>query len=80
MCAAEGTIYPILNRLKVGKMVIAHWAESESGPPRRYYKLTKAGRGRAKAIALIWREFSANMGKFIAPIADEGELDEARRG
>lgn len=40
---AEGTIYPLLNRLKKEGLVISEWAEQETGIPRKYYKLTEQG-------------------------------------
>lgn len=40
---AEGTIYPLLNRLKKEGLVTSEWAEQESGIPRKYYKLTPEG-------------------------------------
>ncbi|MFA8436435.1 MAG: PadR family transcriptional regulator [Marinifilaceae bacterium] len=40
---AEGTIYPLLNRLKKEKLVTSEWAEMETGIPRKYYKLTEEG-------------------------------------
>ena len=40
---AEGTIYPLLNRLKMEGLVTSEWIEQESGIPRKYYKLTDDG-------------------------------------
>src|SRR4051812_21177349 len=40
----EGTVYPLLSRLRREGMVATTWQESPSGPPRRYYRLTPAGR------------------------------------
>jgi len=40
---AEGTIYPLLNRLKKENLVSSEWAEMDTGIPRKYYKLTEAG-------------------------------------
>jgi PadR family transcriptional regulator PadR len=44
----EGTLYPLLSRLKREGLLEYSWAESPSGPPRKYYKLTHAGEGRLK--------------------------------
>ncbi|WP_372752263.1 PadR family transcriptional regulator [Labilibaculum sp.] len=41
---AEGTIYPLLNRLKKEKLVTSEWAEMDTGIPRKYYKLTEEGK------------------------------------
>ena len=45
MVTSEGTIYPLLSRLRRDGLVESTWQESPSGPPRRYYRLTAAGRG-----------------------------------
>jgi PadR family transcriptional regulator PadR len=39
----EGTIYPLLTRLKNAEVLTYRWEESPSGPPRKYYSLTKSG-------------------------------------
>ena len=41
---SEGTIYPLLSRLRRDHLVSTSWQESEAGPPRRYYRITKFGR------------------------------------
>src|SRR5882724_11282124 len=49
MVTSEGTIYPLLSRLRREGWVSTTWAESEAGPPRRYYALTPAGRRALRA-------------------------------
>jgi PadR family transcriptional regulator len=44
MVTSEGTIYPLLGRLRRDGLVESTWRESPSGPPRRYYQLTESGR------------------------------------
>src|SRR3954467_10218183 len=44
MVTSEGTLYPLLSRLRRDGLVETTWRESTSGPPRRYYRLTEAGR------------------------------------
>ena len=43
MIVVEGTLYPILTRLKNAGLLTYHWEESPQGPPRKYYKLTAKG-------------------------------------
>ncbi|MBU0981524.1 PadR family transcriptional regulator [Patescibacteria group bacterium] len=43
LIVVEGTLYPLLSRLKRNELVEYVWKESKSGPPRKYYKLTKKG-------------------------------------
>lgn len=47
---AEGTIYPLLNRLKKEKLVTSEWAEMDTGIPRKYYKLTSEGEVHLKVM------------------------------
>jgi len=44
MLVVEGTIYPLLTRLKNAELLSYRWEESTSGPPRKYYKLTEKGK------------------------------------
>ncbi|HLJ65891.1 MAG TPA: PadR family transcriptional regulator [Chloroflexota bacterium] len=55
MLTSEGTIYPLLGRLRRDGLVETEWRESESGPPRRYYRLTRHG---LDALAAFKREWS----------------------
>lgn len=54
---SEGTIYPLLSRLRREGWVCTTWAESIEGPPRRYYSLTPTGDGALVAFAAEWRRF-----------------------
>lgn len=65
---AEGTIYPILSRLKRDGLVDSNWVESQSGHPRKYYWLTAAGRRRAVAMARYASEFLSRIDPLIAPM------------
>ena len=51
----EGTLYPILSRLRREGTVEYQWVESESGPPRKYYKLTAAGQKQLKELISYWK-------------------------
>ena len=52
----EGTVYPLLNRLKREEILTYKWKESKSGPPRKYYKLTKKGFAILKILQKTWNE------------------------
>ena len=65
---AEGTIYPILNRLKADGLLSSEWVEAEAGHPRKYYALTASGRHRLQQMAGAWVEFSRGLGRLIAPV------------
>ena len=66
---SEGTIYPLLSRLKSLGLVRSEWVASDAGHPRKYYALTAAGRQRTQAMAQSWARFSASMTKLLAPLA-----------
>jgi PadR family transcriptional regulator PadR len=51
----EGTIYPLLARLRRQGLVETSWRESESGPPRRYYRLSSAGKDALDEFCKSWR-------------------------
>jgi PadR family transcriptional regulator PadR len=65
MVTSEGTIYPLLSRLRRDGLVESTWQESPSGPPRRYYKLTSAGRSALDAFRVEWRRFRDAVDHFV---------------
>ena len=74
LIVAEGTVYPLLNRLKAVGLVASEWVESDSGHPRKYYRLTPPGRRRALEMARIWTRLSASLGDLLAPLnKDKGK-------
>ena len=56
MIVVEGTLYPLLTRLKNAGLVEYKWVESKSGPPRKYYTLTDAGSSFLKGLTETWEE------------------------
>ncbi len=54
----EGTLYPLLTRLKNADMLTYRWEESTSGPPRKYYALTPTGQQFYEKLKLSWDELS----------------------
>ena len=65
---AEGTLYPILARLKADGLLQSEWVEAEAGHPRKYYRLLAAGRRRTRDMAEQWREFSNHLSAVLAPV------------
>ena len=57
LVTTEGTVYPLLGRLRKEGVVETTWRESSSGPPRRYYRLTPAGRSLLSAFTAEWARF-----------------------
>lgn len=56
MLVVEGTIYPLLTRLKNAGLLSYRWEESSSGPPRKYYGLTETGKVFLKELDATWDE------------------------
>jgi PadR family transcriptional regulator PadR len=52
----EGTLYPLLTRLKNAGLLSYRWEESQQGPPRKYYELTEAGRTYLADLDKSWQE------------------------
>jgi PadR family transcriptional regulator, regulatory protein PadR len=67
----EGTVYPLLSRLRAERLLDAEWVEAELGHPRKYYRLTPTGRRRSSAMAQIWSRFSAKLDGLIKPLLKE---------
>jgi PadR family transcriptional regulator PadR len=65
MVTTEGTIYPLLSRLRRDGAVQTRWRESASGPPRRYYRLTPAGRKALATFRAEWARFSAAVDQLL---------------
>jgi PadR family transcriptional regulator PadR len=54
----EGTLYPLLSRLRREGLVDYEWQESEAGPPRKYYRLTPAGRAQLDELDQYWAQIN----------------------
>jgi len=65
---AEGTVYPILARLKEEALLQSEWVEADAGHPRKYYWLTAAGRQRAVSMGHAWNSFAANLNSLLKPV------------
>ena len=57
LMASEGTLYPLLARLRKAGLVDTTWQESAEGPPRRYYNLTGSGRDALASFTATWPTF-----------------------
>ena len=63
--AAEGTIYPLLNRLKKKGYINHNWRESRLGPPRKYYSISYEGALQLKNLEISWKEINSSVNKLI---------------
>lgn len=58
LLVVEGTVYPLLTRLKNDGLLTYRWEESTSGPPRKYYGLTEEGHEFLKELDVTWNELA----------------------
>lgn len=76
MVTTEGTIYPLLSRLRRDGLVSTSWQESQSGPPRRYYAISVEGRRALSIFISEWRRFRDSVDALLLGEADEhGQAD-----
>ena len=59
----EGTLYPLLSKLRREGLVDYEWQESEVGPPRKYYQLTTRGRSELAALNEYWKTINTTVGQ-----------------
>ena len=62
----EGTLYPLLSKLRREELVDYEWQESDAGPPRKYYKLTPKGRTQLSTLNDYWK----NLNKTLADLGN----------
>lgn len=65
LIVVEGTLYPLLSRLKDGGLLEYKWVESKAGPPRKYYKLTDNGRKTLEQLKDGWKSLSDSIKALI---------------
>jgi PadR family transcriptional regulator len=71
MVTGEGTLYPLLARLRRQGLVETSWQESATGPPRRYYRLAPAGREALADFAGSWRRLRDSVDELLASFPDD---------
>lgn len=65
LLTSDGTLYPLLGRLRRSDLVSTVWQESPSGPPRRYYRITDKGRVALTEFRSLWPKFSDAVDEMI---------------
>jgi len=58
LIVVEGTLYPLLTRLKKGELLDYRWEESTQGPPRKYYEMTQQGEAFLAELENVWLEIN----------------------
>lgn len=66
----EGTLYPLLDRLKRDELVSANWVQEGENRPRKYYQLTAKGEQKLVALAQVWQQSVTDINALLAAAAD----------
>jgi PadR family transcriptional regulator PadR len=64
----EGTLYPLLSKMRRENLVDYEWKESEAGPPRKYYQLTVKGKAQLADLNDYWKQINATVIQLGKPI------------
>ncbi|MEU9088713.1 PadR family transcriptional regulator [Streptomyces sp. NPDC048428] len=76
LATGQGTVYPLLSRLRREELVVTTWQESTSGPPRRYYALSEAGHAALARFAAVWPGFRHAVDDLVMPGQEPGAHSE----
>lgn len=82
LLVVEGTLYPLLTRLKNNGLLIYNWQESTSGPPRKYYTLSPAGTEVLKRLDTTWEELSYSVNTSLKDrknISSNSTIDQTKK-
>jgi PadR family transcriptional regulator PadR len=75
LLTSDGTVYPLLNRLRDAGLVTSEWQDNEGERARRYYSITAAGIQSLKAFRAEWDQFSTTVGRVLhhdsAPVSND---------
>ncbi len=66
LIVVEGTLYPLLTRLKNDGLLTYRWEESNSGPPRKYFQLTELGKSFSRELETSWKDLQNSVQKIRA--------------
>lgn len=75
----EGTIYPLMRRMQADGLVKTYLAESSSGPPRKYYQLTKAGHAALASQRAEWNAFTTSVARVLSETRPTAKASGATR-
>src|SRR5689334_22897603 len=75
----EGTIYPLMRRMQSDGLVKTYLEESSSGPPRKYYQLTKAGHAALAEQKTEWNAFTTAVARILSDIRPTAKASGASR-
>ena len=73
LLTSDGTVYPLLNRLRDAGLVTSDWQAAEGQRPRRYYSITPDGRASLAAFRSGWARFSTTVTTVLGPASQQGQ-------
>ena len=71
LLSSQGTVYPLLNRLHDAGLVTSYWEVNDTDRPRRYYRITDAGRRELETFQDDWNRFSGSVSTLLATIPQQ---------
>ena len=75
LLTSDGTVYPLLNRLRDAGLVTSEWRDAEGERARRYYFITEDGRKHLAAFRSEWTEFAATVRGVLYPPGEDGHRE-----
>src|SRR5262249_23080612 len=61
LATQEGTLYPLLSKMRRENLVDYEWKDAEAGPPRKYYKLTPKGKAQLAELNQYWKQINSTI-------------------
>jgi PadR family transcriptional regulator, regulatory protein PadR len=80
LLTSDGTVYPLLNRLRDAGLVTSEWHNGDGERPRRYYTITEAGRRSVSAFRADWKQFASTVGDVLNRGSAENTAGRAEKG
>lgn len=75
LIVVEGTLYPLLTRLKNDNLLEYSWRESTQGPPRKYFRTTGSGREVLQALSVSWEQLVQSVQRTLLPMPADAPAD-----
>ncbi len=77
LIVVEGTLYPLLSRLREAELLDYSWKESTSGPPRKYYNMTEKGQAFLDELKQTWKELNNAVAKATKKVSKAKTTNES---
>jgi PadR family transcriptional regulator PadR len=74
LTVSDGTLYPLLSRMKSAGWVFAEWQEAPLGHPRHYYTLTSGGKHRIQEMSKLWSKLTVNIDQLLVRVTKKKQV------